>query len=361
MLNWFVKKAVGLDVSDRSIEILELSRWGRRLTVSAAGRALLPAGAVIAGRIKDSKKLAATLAAARHGAAPRPITARAINFALPEALVYFHAVTILAEQQKNSSLATVAREQVERNFPVLSKDLVWAHRAILAGPGGTHLALAATSRPAAAEWHDFLRSQNLILNSFDLETVALARGLELSRDLKRKTRVLVDVGAATIMIAVFGEVGPLYSYQLQWGSEKLTREIATTFQLGRTADEEQKIKLGLSSTEPSLSLLLTRLLEPLLVELGETIKFIDQKFNQPIIEIVLAGGGGRLIGLPDYLNRNLHLPVRSAGLPAEIMVHRQLDSLMRGEQGLFVEAFGLARRGLELAAFERDLSLPVNF
>ncbi|MEK7610217.1 MAG: pilus assembly protein PilM, partial [Patescibacteria group bacterium] len=63
MLNWFVKKAVGLDVSDRSIEILELSRWGRRLTVSAAGRALLPAGAVIAGRIKDSKKLAATLAA----------------------------------------------------------------------------------------------------------------------------------------------------------------------------------------------------------------------------------------------------------------------------------------------------------
>ena len=59
--NFLFSRAVGIDIADRSIEVVELAKRGGNAHIVALGRLSLPDGAIERGVIKDRPALAAAL------------------------------------------------------------------------------------------------------------------------------------------------------------------------------------------------------------------------------------------------------------------------------------------------------------
>ncbi len=72
-------KAVGLDISDSSVEVIALKREGDGFGVVSSGRASLPAGAVVRGAIKKQKEVQEAIARACADAKPEPIKAKEVS------------------------------------------------------------------------------------------------------------------------------------------------------------------------------------------------------------------------------------------------------------------------------------------
>src|SRR3989338_4619143 len=98
-MKFLFSRAVGVDIADRSVEVVELTQRGGGARITALGRVALPAGVMERGVIKDRPALAAALREALRGAETdgrrkkksSGINPRQIVFGLPDSQVYIHS------------------------------------------------------------------------------------------------------------------------------------------------------------------------------------------------------------------------------------------------------------------------------
>ena len=123
--------------------------------------------------------------------------------------------------------------------------------------------------------------------------------------------------------------------------------------------EALKIKNGLNGSEPRVGQILKTTLAPLIEDLRAT--FVTKEIHlgaRPEL-LVLAGGSARLPGLVEYFNQEFRLktilPIIS---PMFIRAgeHRPLFSI---EAHLYLEAVGLAMRGIKGLKIGRDPYIPI--
>ncbi|HMB65769.1 MAG TPA: hypothetical protein VKO42_02735, partial [Patescibacteria group bacterium] len=84
------KKSIGLDVSDHTIELVELKKVGAKAELLNYSRVFLAAGVIKNGRIMDKKKLKAYFNRLFTRSKPGEIDSNKVNFALPEKQVFNH-------------------------------------------------------------------------------------------------------------------------------------------------------------------------------------------------------------------------------------------------------------------------------
>ena len=81
-------KSLGVDISDHSIEAVEVRKNGDKLEIVNIGRTTLAAGIVERGLIKNREKLVQELQTVFRNAKPDPIRTGELVFGLPESRVY---------------------------------------------------------------------------------------------------------------------------------------------------------------------------------------------------------------------------------------------------------------------------------
>ena len=330
------KKSVGLDISDQTIEVVELVKSGSSFKIVNSGRVSLESGVVVRGRIKDSEKLAKAVKLVLRGAKPKPITEKDIAFGLPESQIYTHVFTAKPHSKKERD--EVVQNEVESNIPVSKKDLLYSYKTLKDGPTGVEILLVAASRAACQEWINFFKKIKLEIEHFDLEPLALRRSIFRKGKNKLGSSMLVDMGAATTSVSVFDQTGLTYSYAINIAGYKFTKAIAKNFSLKEIGAEAKKKEVDLNNIDDSLTTVLIKELEPIVRELKKSITFIKEKNGVEIKEVVLIGGSAQIKGLVEYLKINLGLLVRLG----------QSD-LIKGEANplVYLGAIGLALREME--------------
>ncbi|MEK7504818.1 MAG: pilus assembly protein PilM [Patescibacteria group bacterium] len=359
ILTIFGTKALGLDISDRSAELVEVRKRGQALTVTAFGRASLDKGIVARGRIQDPYKLAAIIRKLAAEAKPAPIILeRGVQVALPESQTYLHTFSLpRAALGGQENLTTAIRAEVEKTFPFPLEELVWNSVIQSESPEMYQVAAAAATREVVAEWREAMKEAGIAVKFFDLESLATFRAL-FPRGVMSLT-AMVDLGAVTTTISLFNQLGVFYAYSLNEGGEALTAEIAKTLDLGLAAAEERKVLNGLSDRDQNLALLLTKALRPTLDELGKLERYLRSQFHQELAEVVLVGGGSLLPGLVDYFARNLKVPVRRGELTSSLTLSPAISTSLTASNGLYLEAAGLALTPFSLST--PALALPAHF
>ncbi len=353
ILSIFGTKSLGLDISDRSVELVEVRKRGKSLTVTACGRAPLEKGIVARGRIQDPYKLAAIIKKLAAEAKPAPITLeRGVHVALPESQTYLHTFSI-PKKGEHQDLPAEIRAEVQKTFPFPLEELVWNSVIQSESPEMYQVAAAAATREVVTEWREAMKEAGIAVKHFELETLATFQAL-FPRGVTPLT-AMIDIGAVTTTISLFNHLGIFYSYSLNEGGEALTAEVAKTFDLGLAAAEDRKVLNGLSDKDQNLALLLTKALRPTLDELGKLERYLRSQFHQELAEVVLVGGGSLLPGLTDYFARNLKVPVRHGELTSSLTVSPAVNAT----NGLYLEAAGLALTTFGLST--SHLALPAHF
>lgn len=343
----FNKKAIGLDIADRTIEVVELEKRGSDFRISSLGRIFLEKGIVDRGRIKKKEKLAGLIKQAFLKAKPRPIVAKEVIFGLPESQVYIHIFELDTQDKKRQD--EIVFNEIQRNIPLRKDDLLFSYKVISEKEGKAEIISVAASKEVVEEWQQFFRQLKVKVKIFDIESLAVFRGLFTKKiDLPI---CLVDIGAATTNVAIFDAGGLAYSHSIKIAGDNFTQELAEILKIDLEKAETKKRKVGISSQENRVFPILIKSLEPLWREIKKIIDYFEEKNKRKIREIVLAGGSSKMKGIVDYFRVNSGLTVKIG----------KSKLLKRGKDLDYLEAVGLALRGMDEETWdERDPAIRLT-
>ncbi|KKR15193.1 MAG: hypothetical protein UT42_C0007G0009 [Candidatus Falkowbacteria bacterium GW2011_GWA2_39_24] len=343
------KKAVGLNISDTTIELVALVKHGIQPKIVSLARTALIPGLVEEGRIKDAKKLAVLISQLAAKAQPQPISLHKINFTLPESRVYCHVFNIEAYDHDDKIDDLVWQEAV-KNIPLPEDEIVFSYKIIHVFKRKATVLLVATNRQVLSDWQEFFKtSLKIEVEEFDVETLANFRGLFTKRPLRPVC--LVDIGASSTNIGIFDKRGLRYVHTSDWAGDKLTSRLAKVLNTTKEDAEKKKIRYGMLTHNNEMHTVLARGVNAIFKEIMEAMRYYHQKTHKKIHQVILLGGSSHLKGLTEYLQTNLNLPVSIGASP-----------LLKDSVPLeYITAIGAAWRALDRKWEKTDPLLEFSF
>lgn len=350
---------VGIDISDRSIEIVSLLQRKGRLTVAHAGRRELSAGIIERGVIQEPDALVRALSGALDAIFGQKRGRVHVGAALPASVVYSKTFAVPATLDRAMLRSAVALEAAD-SFPISMQDIV-DDVIVTPQPGGGPqdvLYVAAHKDVAKAYRNAFARAGCQLL-WLDSEDLALARGLGASRP--SEPMLVVDIGNRATTMVLVDRHGLRMSATIPFGAANL--KAALEKKLKVSFAEADKI-MRRDGYDPSVSdsrtfFVLQQPTEELVYELRKTFAYAEKRFGVKVRGMVLAGGTSLLPGIANYLSSNFQGVAVGLGDPVRgIEVEEGTELADRKKALLYATAIGLATRAVGARASPNVNLLP---
>jgi type IV pilus assembly protein PilM len=206
----------------------------------------------------------------------------------------------------------------------------------------SEILLVAAEREMLEGHLELLRLASLHPKVIDANPLALANAfLTLSPDHEEDNIAIIEIGASATVLNIFRKDGLFFSRDISIGGNRFTKEIQGLYNLDFQEAErfKKEKKAVLEAMDPLLS--------QLLLEIRQSLLYFDTKTgNKGYDKLIVAGGGAKLKGLMEYLERNLSLPVVEFKPLEKVrlreQVSRQDAEALQSQLGV---ALGLALRG----------------
>src|SRR3989344_4548014 len=315
-------KAMGLDVSDRSIKYAEFADTKDGIRLKKIGKKDLNPGIIEAGEIKKPDELSAILSSIF-----RPFALNYVIAALPEERAYISAMS-LPEAEKEQIKEAVEIELPEKiplpaggtifDFEFMPRASESVGGAKITEDQVPHRDAVVYAFPKSVV-QDYLKaylSAGIKPVAFIMETAALSRALVSENDAGRPI-MIVDFGKTrTTFVIVSGGLGR-FRLTLNVARESLDRAIAKSSGLSLKEAEKIKKEKGMLNT-PENGKVYDAVL-PVVAAVADEIERHILFWNthaehvhqsEPeISKVILSGGDSNLIGFKEYLGFQLGLPV----------------------------------------------------
>lgn len=345
----FRKKSIGLDISNKTIEVAELEKGISGIKLLNLGRTILRPGIVEHGIIKDPKKLSEAVKRTLSKASPHPITNKKIVFGLPESQVYTYVFILGPHNKKERD--NLILEEAHKNIPLKKEDLLFSYKILKTNKNNLEILLIATSRKIVLGWQEFFRKIGLKVVLFDFEPLAIFRGI-FAKSLQNPV-CIIDIGAYTTNISIFKKQGLYYSHSIDLAGNLFTKEISKSLKIKLEEAEERKIEIGLEGENSKIFSILSKSLKEISKEVKILIDYFQQKTNQKITDIVLVGGSSKLSRITDYFNATLGLKTR---IGQSVLIIKRKVPLE------YIQAIGLALRKVDDKWAKKDPALkPLEY
>ena len=365
------RRAVGLDISDRSIKYAKLE-WsaGRRsaLRLERFGEVELPAGVVEGGQIKNQTALGAALRGLREKTGLREVV-----FSLPEEQAFLLRLFLpeMAEREVRQSLEL----QLEEYVPLPAERLFFDYEVVSApappaGGAGYELAVSAFPRATVLDYLAIITAAGFSPVAAEIEGQAVARAILPPRarqkpDEKRGATLLVDFGRARTGFALVDDGRVVATATVVTiGGELVTAAIQKSLNVSPAEAERLKLTTGLLATGDDRRVLFALL--PIVSVLRDEInKFRGSwethgdlappappsggvggaPFRRRVTRVLLTGGQATLPGLVQYLAGGLGLAVELGDVWTNILdAQRVLPPIKFNDSFKYATALGLALR-----------------
>jgi len=350
------RRIAGVDISDHSIEVLQLEKNGR---VVAYGRKILEKGIVEDGKVAQVDKLTKALQEVTRSTKPiklQPSTEQLeVVLCVPERHNFLHYFEFQGSLKEKEAERKV-RAEAAKVIPFDPEGIYWSYVKFTERPAQnaakviTPILYTAAPKDVVDDYIRAADAARLKVAAIDVEMLSLGRALVRNRfnaEGKDKFILLMDIGAWNTAVGFFDAAGVLYfSAYIPIGGNILSRAIADQLKLSYEEAERMKKELGMDSKANNQ---IISIIEPYLKRLTEELKelknYCEKKNQKKVAKILLAGGSGTLRGIEIYLKNNL-------GLDAEIgnPFFSIKDSVPPPEDLppiFFANVMGLALRGLE--------------
>jgi type IV pilus assembly protein PilM len=344
MFNVFIKKSIGIDIADHSLEVVELIKIGKTIKVKNLGRQELPAGIVKNGVIIKKDELKKILQDALVEAKPHPIAGKKIVFGFPESQTYTHVFSCPVAGASTAELDKMVLEEAWANIPITKSEMLVEYEIVTKEKDRIDVLIVAAPKRVVSGWQKFFEELGMEIVAFDIEPIANFRNLEARH---KKDIMLVDIGSATTNIYIFQRDKLVYEHTVNVAGDDLTKEVAAALNIETADAEGRKRATGLSDTETPFFAAIVKALGEILNEINNSLKNYSDKHKTQVASIIFIGGSSQLKGLLEYFSANLKVPV-TLGTP-RIYQSKEME---------YLGAIGMALRGLYRKYDQADPFIP---
>jgi Tfp pilus assembly PilM family ATPase len=308
------KTAVGLDISDHTIEIVQISKAGKSFELVGKVRGELEVGIVENGRIKNKEALTATIKELLAKAQPKKISGKKLIFGMPESQVYTHAFRL--QELKKNEIEDALTGAIAKVIPLPKNDLVYDYKIRSQVKGqGSEVVIVASSKTVVGEWSNFLEGLGFGIEALDVE--ALANFRDLFGKSVAKPVAIADIGSVTTNVSIFDSSGLRSTH------------------ISHVAGD------AIASKKSNL--------ETIGTEIAKAINFFEKRKAEKIEELVLVGGTSQTKGIKPVI-------AKATGKKTRLGT----SVLLKDSTGIeYLEAIGLAYRGLD-SKWKDDPAIPIQ-
>jgi type IV pilus assembly protein PilM len=313
-------QAIGLDIGTHAVRAVELSMGRGRPSVKRMGQVALPSGAVVGGEVMDPATVASALRRLWRevGFRDRSVVVGVANSRVVARIAEVPAVpddeirTSLRFQVQD--LIPIPIDEAEIDFQIVDRDVTVGEELRV------RMLLVAAHRDMLRNLVAALEGAGLSAARIDLIPLALIRAILRQQPAAVAglaepdgQDVIIDSGAGVTNIVVHDRGVPSFVRSLPTGGALVTDAIATDLDIPGTVAEALKRQVGMPSTllvSPLVHDIASRSLVPLAAEVSSSLDFHStQLADASLRQVVLSGGGARMLPLRALLTEQLGIPV----------------------------------------------------
>lgn len=324
------KKKIGITISDRTIEVVEMVGRGKKTAVVSFNKIELEEGIIHHGRIVKEDILKKEFSRLFSSAQPTPIQEKDAAVALPDVLVYTHAFTLPEVPSNQKELEDTLHRAAVRVIPLPSESIVLSHAHQKDTDNGTSMFMAVSEYGALQEWRSFFKSIHIDVEEFDIEVLGQYKGLELAQ--KSDPVCIIDIGSRTTNCTFFQHHQITYNQTDYLGGDAFALALE-----GHVKDPQKSVaKNGLKQSKKEATAAITAAAKELARQLQKVIEYYEKKYATEVVTIIYIGGASRTPGLISFLNQELD---REGVLG--------VSKYVQEDDGTFIAAAGVAASYIE--------------
>ena len=344
MLTRKIKSLIGLDIGSRSIKAVELTREGHGFVMTGYGQTEV---------LSEEQRPDAILEVLRDNAFH---TKRVVTAVYGKSVIvrYLSMARMPSEDLRNA-----IRYEADKYIPFDVEDVVMDSQPfsddVMEGADGEMRVLLVAVKRALIEDHvSLLNGLGLQPTIIDVDSFAVGNAFELSRggafyeeDADRAI-ALLDIGANKTNINIFYGGTSYFTREVYLAGDDFTHAIAKRLGLDVEAAEMRKREPGDHPEEVMEAVMPS--FDDLANEVLLSFDYFENQFDRDVEEVYLSGGGARMAGIDEALERTLNRSIHRWDPSEGIEVHEgTVDSAMvRANAGQLAVAIGLAARVQEL-------------
>lgn len=345
-----------IDINDLSLRIVKLKKKHKHFGLVLANEVAMDPGIVQDGIVQDQEALARIIKNVCSTVKGKKLGTKYVIASLPEEKSFSQVIQM--PKMSDEELAQSVPFEAENYIPLtidkvyLDFQTIYPHQK-KANQDHLDLLINVMPKPIVDSYVWCLKKAGLIPCILEIESQAVIRSL-LKKEEADMSLLFIDLGGSTTTFIIYSGNSVRFTSSVPISSVQLTQAIAA---LGITVEEAEglKMKYGLDPEgDPNIA----KAMGPILSDLAQQIKkyvtfyrdHVSHEYVQTdgsIEKIILSGGGANLKQLPEFLGKELGIPVELGNPLTNISFNKKTDSMLIPENKImsFTTALGLAIRG----------------
>src|ERR1044071_1415599 len=344
------KNLVGLDIGSSSVKAVELQKKGSNLQLLCLGVENLQPDTIVDGQIMELNNVSDVINSI--------FNEHDIRTSRVAAGVSGHSVivkNIVLPQMSEDELQESFSWHAEEHIPFDISDVNLDYQVTSSSSDALNVLMAACKSDKIANVKQAIQLAGKQPVVIDVDSFALQNCYEVNYQPKAGEVVaLLKIGAATMNINILSGTRSIFARDASVGGSQYTSLLQR--ELGLSFEQAEAVKRGMAlpeGVEPKpIQPIVETVCDTLALEVKKTFDFYRatvQEAEASIQKILLAGGGSKLPGLPDFLAKRFEIPVDVFDPFRQIEVDPgKFDpDYMREIVPEMAVAVGLALRGVE--------------
>jgi type IV pilus assembly protein PilM len=341
--SYLLPPAIGIDISTSGIKVAVLQERMHGIELGYFSEEPLPLGTVTNGEIADRPAVVRGLLALmkRH-------RIRRAAIALPESRGYLFEADVNGTSLLEWRAAI--EQRLDEHVPLPPAEVAFDIAPLRTDQSTAHVVGVGYARRVVEESIAALDEAGIAVDAVESETFALPRAL-MKRE-NRETVLIIDIGKTTTKLVVATNRVPRFVTTFDVGGHALTTAIVKHF--GVSEEEAKKVKAergivpGAGNEEYLAAMLST--VAVIREEIARRLEYWQThsetgSAHEPVTRALLVGGNATVLGLPEYLEASLKVPVELGDVFANFAPHDAwLPPLEYTESLAYATAIGLALR-----------------
>lgn len=338
------QKAFGLDIGTHSIKAVWLGRDPKGFSLLSSMTMPAPARGISSESPLDQEEMAKAIRTLVNEA---KISTRYVTVALPENQVYTKVIEIppLSDKELASAIYWEAEQYIPVPLTTITLDYKVLYRPENRESGKTmQVLLVGAPTMLLEKYEKIIATAGLAVNAVETEIISLVRAAVTQEHFP--ATLIVNIGAMGTSLAIIQNNSLVFTYSLATGGVAISRAIAADLGFAMNQAEEYKKVYGLadSALGGKIGKVTEPILSSILVEVRKSLAYYGAKYaNDPIKQVILAGGSAKLPGLATYFTSNTGIETAIIN-PWKLLIPQEVPKDIIDNAPEYAIAAGLAMR-----------------
>lgn len=335
------------------MKIVQLHRSGKKYKVKAYTDFDLPKGIIVNDVIMDEKSLIQNIHTMLRHVKFGKLEGNYIAASIPESKAFVRVINIpvMNEEQAENAVPIEAEQYIP--IPLDQAYLDW--EVIGQNDERMDVLVMACPKDYIDNWLRVLKNAGLRPVYFEVESAACARAL-ISPEKRGRNTLILDMDTYRTSLIVADQGSLQFTSSVPIAGDAFTQSIARALAIKPEEAEQLKRQFGVDDSRENAAIqaALAPIIDNLIAEIKNTIKFHDEHASKPIEQIIMCGGSAKLLHLSSYLYKQLaeynYIDIVLGNPWVNIFDAGQLEAFkMSREDSLsYTTAIGLAMRAAHL-------------